>query len=179
MESQERLKKKTPFNLIEFILIYIGKIKNPQEENPNPKHTYCNEPSDKMITICIDIIEASHDGYCSGADFEGRWKKEEKDLEITIPISALPPCFKHYSDPNKLSKSLCNKINYFPCGEKKPRKPRISYDSLSKCGWFENFERELTCCNRRESGYCGYASYSDLYFVRYIEFDGVSVHRPR
>lgn len=176
MESQKRLeKKKSPFNLIEFILIYIGKIKNPQEENPNPKHTCLNKPSEKTITICIDIIEASHDGYCSGAD----WKKEEKDLEITIPISELPPCFKHYSDPNKLSKSLCNKINYIPCGEKKPRKPRISYNSLSKCGWFENFERELTCCKRGESGYCKYAYYSDLYFVRYIEFDGVSVYRPR
>ena len=174
MESQKRLeKKKSPFNLIEFILIYIGKIKKPQEKNP--KHTCLNKPSEKTITICIDIIEASHDGYCSGAD----WKKEEKDLEITIPISALPPCFKHYSDPNKLSKSLCNKRIYVPCGEKKPRKPRISYDSLSKCGWFENFERELTCCNRGESGYCGYAYYSDLYFVRYIEFDGVSVYRPR
>jgi len=168
MESQ----KKTPFNLIEFILIYIGKIKNPQEKNP--KHTCCNKPSDKMITICIDIIEASHDGYCSEPD----WEKKEKDLKITFPISELPPCFKHYSDPNKLSKSLCNKRNYSPRSEKKPRKPRISYDSLSKCGWFENFERELTCCSRG-SGHCGYAYYSDLYFVRYIEFDGVPVYRPR
>jgi hypothetical protein len=164
-------KPRSPFNIIKFILILIGRI-NPLK-NRRKKSTCRNKPSEKIISVFIDISKAYHDGYCSGAE----WKKEEKELEITFPISDLPEQFKHYSNPNRLSKSLCNNRIYIPCGEKKSKTRRISYDSLSECGWFENFEKKKTCCDQG-SGYCGFTSYSDLYIVRYIEFDGVRVYRP-